>query len=384
MKTVKSKLTIFALTAFVAVAMTLCSGLSAFAQEGGEPIVVDSVIAQVNSDIIMLSSLKREMKDAVESFKRQGMPEQKANEEVTRRQAEIIANLVDELLLVQKGKELSLTDDVEKEVNAEMLRVMKEQGFKAIAEMEEAMRKEGIDPAEIRQTLRTQYMKNAVLSSEVDAKIYNNITTPEAKDYFEKHKDKFRKPEVVTISEIFLSLAGKPEAEVRAKADQIVAQLRSGADFKTLAAANSERLDQAGNRVAVQSGGKVGTFTVPDLRPEFVNALKNVAAGGVSDPIRIDEGFEILRVDERTPAGDVSTFDENKVREAITIERRDKEREAYMKTLRKDAYIKLAKEYEPTVAPILGITTATPTTASDSTAPDAKGKGKKSDKNKKP
>lgn len=380
----KSKLTIFAWTAFVAIAMMLGTGLSAFAQEGGEPIVVDSVVAQVNSDIIMLSSLKREMKDAIESFKRNGMPEQKANEEVTHRQAEIIANLVDELLLVQKGKELSLADEVEKEVNAEMLHVMKEQGFKTIVEMEEAMRKEQIDPAEIRQTLRTQYMKNAVLSSEVDAKIYNSLTPDDAKKYYESHKDKFRKPEVISISEIFLSLAGKPEAEVRAKANQIIAQLRSGADFKTLAAANSERLDQAGNRVAVQSGGKVGTFSIPDLRPEFASALKSVPVGGVSDPIRIDEGFEILRVDERTPMGDAPTFDENKVREAITIERRDKERDAYMKTLRKDAYIKLAKEYEPTVAPILGINTATPATASDSTTPDAKGKGKKSDKNKKP
>ncbi|MDQ3821531.1 MAG: peptidylprolyl isomerase [Acidobacteriota bacterium] len=338
----KSKFTILAWAASLAFAMILCSGSSALAQEGGEPVVVDSVIAQVNSDIIMLSSLRREMKDAVDSFKRQGMPEDKANQEVTRRQGEIIANLVDELLLVQKGKELNLTDEVEKDVNAEMLRVMKDQGFKTIAEMEEAMRKEGIDPAEIRQTLRTQYMKNAVLSNEVDAKIYNSLTLDDLKKYYDAHKDKFRKPEVVKISEIFLSLAGKPEAEVRAKANQIVAQLRSGADFKTLAAANSERLDQAGNRVAVQNGGQVGTFSVPDLRAEFVNGLKNVPVGGVSDPIRMDEGFEILRVDERTPMGDVPSFNENKVREAITIERRDKGREAYMKTLRKDAYIKLA------------------------------------------
>ena len=129
---------------------------------------------------------------------------------------------------------------------------------------------------------------------------------------------------------------------------------------------------------------KVGTFTVPDLKPEFADALKNVPVGGVSDPIRIDEGFEILRVDERTPASDVSAFNENEVREAITIERREKEREAYMKTLRKDAYIKLSKEYEPTVAPILGINTQPPTTAPNSTTSDAKGKGKKSDKNKKP
>jgi peptidyl-prolyl cis-trans isomerase SurA len=357
---VRSKSTNFAWTLLVAAAMTLCSGLVVFAQEGGEPVVIDSVVAQVNGDVIMLSTLKREMKDAVGSFVSSGMPEAKANEEVVRRQPEIIANLVNELLLVQKGKELSLTEDVEGEVNGEMLRVMKEQGFKTIADMEAAMRKEGIDPASIRQTIRTQYMKGAVLSREVDAKIYNGITSDEAKKYYESHRDLFRKPEVVKLSEIFLSLAGKPEADVRARATQILTQLRGGADFKTLAAANSERLDQNGQRLATKNGGEVGTFTILDLKPEFVAAIKNVAVGGVTDPIRMDEGFEILRVDERTAASDPLAFNEEKVREAITIERREKEREAYMKSLRKDAYIKLAPDYKDTVGPLLA--TDTPST----------------------
>ena len=375
----KSKLFTFAWALFVVAALSLGTRNVAFAQDG-EPVVIDSVVAQVNGDIIMLSMLKREIKDAVDAFKSQGLPEDKANAEVARRKPELIASLVDELLLVQKGKDLNLADDVEAEVNHEMLRVMKEQGFKTIAEMEEAMRHEGIDPAEIRHTLRTQYMKNAVLSSEVDAKIYNSLTGEDLQKYYNANRDKFRKPESVTISEIFLSLAGKPEAEVRAKANQLLAQLRSGADFKTLAAANSERLDQNGNRVAAQNGGKVGTYIVPDLKPEFVAALKNVAVGGVTDIIPSAEGLQIIRVDERTPASEPIAFDENKVREAITIERRDKEREEYMKKLRKEAYIRLAPEYKETVGPLLKTDTATP--ASNTTAPatpaPAKNNGKKS------
>jgi parvulin-like peptidyl-prolyl isomerase len=376
---VKSKFLVFVWTALFAAILLMVSGASVMAQEG-EPVVIDSVVAQVNGDVIMLSALKREMKDAVEAFKQQGMNEQKANEEVTRRQPEIIASLVNEYLLVQKGKELSLTEEVETEVNREMLRVMTQQGFKTIAEMEEAMRREGIDPASIRQTLRTQYMKNAVLSSEVDAKIYNSLTTDELKKYYEANREKFRKPEVVTLSEIFLSLAGKPEAEVRARATQILNQLRAGADFGTLAAANSERLDQNGDRLAVQNKGKVGTFTVPDLKPEFVNAIKNVQVGGVTDLIRSDEGFQILRVDDRKAASDPTAYDENKVREAITIERRDKARDEYLKNLRKEAYIKLAPEYQATVGPLLSI--SPPSNNTSSTTPAAN-KSEKSG-NKKP
>ncbi|HEX8844292.1 MAG TPA: peptidyl-prolyl cis-trans isomerase [Pyrinomonadaceae bacterium] len=379
----RSKLFIFAWALFAAALLTVGSGTTALAQEG-EAVVIDSVVAQVNSDVIMLSTLKREMKDAVDAFRQQGMNEQRANEEVTRRQPELIASLVNEFLLVQKGKELNLTEEVEAEVNREMLRVMTSQGFKTIQDMEEAMRREGIDPASIRQTLRTQYMKNAVLSSEVDAKIYNSLTAEELKKYYDANRDKFRKPEVVKLSEIFLSLAGKPEAEVRARAMQILTQLRGGADFGTVAASTSERLDPNGNRAAVQSKGYVGAFALPDLKPEFVAAIKNVKAGGVTELIRSDEGFQILRVDERTAASDPTAFEENKVREAITIERRDKARDAYMKTLRREAYIKVAPEYKATVEPLLstgapagGATSSTTTPGANNSTTNKTGSSKK-------
>lgn len=378
----KSKLFIFAWTMAAFAALLLISTRATVAQEG-EPVVIDSVIAQVNGDVVMLSTLKREMKDAIDAFKSQGVAEQKATEEVTRRQPELIASLVNELLLVQKGKELNLTEEVETEVNREMLRVMTSQGFKTIAEMEAAMLREGIDPATIRATLRTQYMKNAVLSREVDAKIYFGASQDELKKYYESHRDKFRKPEVVTLSEIFLSLAGKPEAEVRGRALQLLAQLRGGADFGTVAAANSERLDPSGNRIATQNKGVVGTFPVPDLKAEFVTAMKNVPVGGVTDLIRSDEGFQILRVDARTPASDPTSFDENKVREAITVERRDKERGEYLKNLRKDAYIKLAPDYQATVGPLL--TTGAPATgATSSTTTPASTNKAEADASKKP
>jgi len=362
---VKSK---FMTLIWAAVGFIALVSAPAVAQEG-EPVVIDSVIAQVNGDVVMLSTLKREIKEAIDAFKQQGMDEAKATEEVNKRRPELIASLINELLLVQKGKELNLTEEVETEVNREMARVMKEQNFPTVVAMEEAMRREGLDPASIRNTIRTQYMANAVLSREVDMKIYFRPTMDELKKYYEQNRDKFRQPEIVTLSEIFLSFAGKSESDVRAKGQEIIRQLRAGADFKTLAAANSERLDQQGNRMAVQTGGKVGTFKITDLRPELVAPLKNVQVGGVTDLIRSDEGFQILRVDERTAASDPKGFDEEQTRQAYTIERRDKERVEYMNTLRKEAYIKLADEYKATVGPLL--TTGAASTSSTTAKPES-------------
>ncbi len=77
------------------------------AQEG-ELQVVDEVIAQVNDDVITLSMLKRETKERIEALKQGGMTEQQAAAEVSKHQFDLIATLINEQLLLQKGKELDL------------------------------------------------------------------------------------------------------------------------------------------------------------------------------------------------------------------------------------------------------------------------------------
>lgn len=360
-----------AATGFV-IALLLVGPSRAMAQEG-ELQVVDEVIAQVNDDVITLSMLKRETKERMDTMKQNGMPDQQATEEVSKHQSELIATLINEQLLLQKGKELDLTGDVEAEVNHRMLEVAKEQGITTIEKLDEAMRQSGVDPVGVRQTLRTELMKQAVVQREVDSKFFFSLSRDELKKYFEAHRDKFKKPENVTISEIYLSLAGKDEAAVKAKAEQLVAQLRSGADFGAVAGANSER-EQNGNK------GKVGTFELPKLREDIVAAIKNVKVGGISDPLKTPDGYQIFRVDERTPGSDAATYNENQVREAITIERSPKEHETYLQNLRNEAFIKIADSYRPGVEPLLKLSTPTEAASkTDESAPSQKkkaGKGK--------
>ena len=163
-------------------------------------------------------------------------------------------------------------------MNSRMLDVAKDQGINSIEKLEAAMRESGIDPVATRQTLRAELMKQAVIQQEVDRKIFFGLTVDELKKYFQANQAKFIKPENVTISEIFLSSAGKNEAAVKARALELVTQLRAGADFAKVAAANSER-EANGVRVAPQNGGKVGTFEMPSLRDEIANAIKSCAGG---------------------------------------------------------------------------------------------------------
>src|SRR4030095_3804053 len=153
-----------------------------FAQEG-ELQVVDEVIAQINDDVITLSMLKRETKERIETLKQSGMTPEQAAEEVNKRQADLIATLVNEALLLQRGKELDLANEVEAEVNRRMLDVAREQGITTIEKLEAAMREGGVDPVATRQTLRIELMKQAVIQQEVDRKLFFGWTMDELKKY---------------------------------------------------------------------------------------------------------------------------------------------------------------------------------------------------------
>ena len=343
-----SKLSIVRLSVLPIALLLFLSAPQVLAQEEGAPTVVDEVIAQVNSDVVTLSMLKREMREAVETLKQRGMSDEQAAEEVAKRQPELIAGLITEQLLMQRGKEMGLSEEVEAEVNRRLLELSKQQNVKTLEDLDEAMRQSGVDPVKFRQDARVGIMQSMVLYREVDTKVYYGLSPQEVKTYYDRNRDKFRRPETITLSEIFLSTLGKTEEEVRLRAAQIVQQARQpGADFTKLVAANSEREQTRANK------GKVGAIQMSDVtRPEVSAALKNLKAGGITDPIRSEDGFTILRLDERTAAGE-SAYDEAKVREALTSERIGKERAAYMRRLRGESYVKIAEGYRASVEPIL-------------------------------
>lgn len=336
-------------SAIFLIAILFLTNLSLSAQET-ELKVVDEVVAQVNDSVVTLSGIKREMNEAVATLVEQGKTKEQAEAEIKGKQAELIASIINEELLLQKGKEIGIENEVEAEVNNRFRQKMQEVKVKSLDKLFEMMRAANIDPDAIREMWRKEITKDFVLQREVDSKVYFSWSSKEIKDYYEKNKAKFFKPETVTLSEIFLSFAGREEAAVKAKAAELVKQARAGGDFTKLAVENSERPE------VQQSKGKVGTFTYDQLKvvsEKLIEPLKTTKAGNVTEPILLDEGIEILRVDERTPASSEAVFDETEARKAMTYEKIPEERRKYLTTLRQESYIKINPTYRPSVAPLL-------------------------------
>ncbi len=140
-----------------------------------------------------------------------------------------------------------------------------------------------------------------------EAKLPNppKVTAEELQSYYNAHQDQFRVPESVTVRHILIRTpAAGPDgkvdpkvvAEARAKAEDILKQLKAGADFATLAKKYSQDPASAPN------GGMLGPVTRGRTVPEFEKAAFSTPKGQTSGIIQTDYGFHILHVDDKTEA----------------------------------------------------------------------------------
>ena len=324
----------------------LLGGTAISAQETQER-VIDEVVAQVNEGVITLSRIKRETQNIVEEQVKAGKTREEAQKMVDEKQGELITNLIHEELLVQKAKELGLDTQIEASVNERFVQIMKQYGLKTLDALYQEMEKTGADPAEIRDIWRKQATRDLVIQREVQSKEYWRASGKELREYYEKNKAKFAKPETISLSEIFIGFAGRNEADVREKAKQLVAQLRAGGDFDKAAKENDPP-------IIFEGTGRGEKLKVADMNEKLSTPIKGVKVGGVTDPIDVEQlGVAILKVTGREQASSESHFDENAVRLAILTERAPTATKEFMSTLRQESYIKIGETYRPIVSPLL-------------------------------
>jgi peptidyl-prolyl cis-trans isomerase D len=123
----------------------------------------------------------------------------------------------------------------------------------------------------------------------------NRVQIPETelRQYYEKNADRFSKPEQVHARHILLKLEGKQEEDVKKQAEDLVKQLRGGADFAALAQQYS---DDPGSKTR---GGDLGFFSRGRMVPEFENAAFSQKPNEIGDPVKTQFGYHIIQVLEK-------------------------------------------------------------------------------------
>lgn len=328
-------------TIVVALATAVTVAGSAFAQEQR---LVEEVVARVNADVITRSQYLEVLKDTENELSQQYPPEE-ARRRFEEFKPKVLDLMIDNLLVVQKGQDLGF--DVEAQVNQQMTELARQQNNMSITEFEEAIRRSGIEPSELRQRFRERLMRDMVMNQEVYSSVYRNLTEKEKREYYDKNKERFMVPGELKLSELFLSVEGRSFSEIETKARDLAASARAGTAFTDLVRKSGDP-----NRPSFANNGSLGSFkSSSELAAPISTAIESLKTGEVTDPIRLKDGVIILRVDERREASAKPYEDvASDVALALTYERSHDAEVTFVKGLRETAYIKITDGYVSEVA----------------------------------
>ncbi len=326
--------------------------------------VVEQIVARVNNQIITNTEYQRS-KDQLRDEVKQQDPND-ADKVYAEREKDVLRDLIDQQLLLEKGKDLGITGDTELIKKEDQMR--KDMKLDSIEALEKEAQKQGISWEDFQQNLRNQIITQKVIGQEVGGRL--TISTEEEQKFYGDHKQEMEQPESIHLSEILVApkpvtpaaspaktdpaapaadTAKGPAAQqaaeaaaldaAKAKADDLLKQIRGGASFDDVAKKYSDGPSAA-------DGGDLGSFTRGKLAKELEDKTFAMKAGEITDVIRTRQGYVILKVTEHQQAGIPAMKDVlPKIQDALYYDKLQPALRAYLTKLREEAYIKYAPGY---------------------------------------
>jgi peptidyl-prolyl cis-trans isomerase SurA len=307
-------------------------------------LLVEEIIAKVNGDIITKSEVERTMRSMEADLRAQGITGPRLQEALEQRTKDALRDRIDQLLLVQKGKELSI--NVDADISKYIARLQSESKIADPEKFQDYVHEQtGMPFEDYRNELRNGMLTERVVREEVARRV--QVKRDELKQYYEEHKQDFVRDERVFLSEILISTEGKDDAGIAAaekKAKDLSARATKGEKFPELVRDNSDA-------ASTRQGGDIGGFEKGKLREDIEKAVWNQPRGYVTPPIRVGNGFLILRVNEHHQAGQ-ATFEEveNEIMDKLFTPRMQPAVRKYLTELRAQAFLEIKPGFNDTGA----------------------------------
>ena len=296
--------------------------------------VVEEIVARVNDQIITQSDYDRSAEQLDAEAKQQAIPPQ----ELQQKRADLLRDLIDQQLLLSKGKELGITGETELIKRLDEIR--KQNHLDSLEDLEKAAQQQGVSYEDFKANIRNSIITQQVVRDEVGRRI--SMTPAEVQQYFKAHESEFAQPESVTLNEILIPTPAKTAAEAadtadvaaaQAQADEVEKKLAAGAKFEDLAKPSPSNPNDA-------KFVSLGEFRRGMLAKEIEDKAFALNAGQHTQPIRTKQGFIILQVTQHNPGGEGSFKQvEPQVEEAIFMERMQPKLRQYLTQLREEAAI---------------------------------------------
>jgi len=338
--------------------------------------VVEEIITRVNNQIITRSEYSRSKDQLKEEVKQQDPTN--ADKAYTEREKDVLRDLIDQQLLLDKAKDLGLSGDTELIKRLDQMR--KDMKLETMEDLEKEASKQGISWEDFKQNMRNQILTQKVIGEEVGSHL--SLSKEEEEKFYEEHKSDMEQPESVQLSEILVapkvlppatpSITPDPNAApgaapsaqpqsqpdeaakqaseqaaldaAQAKANDLLKQIKDGAAFEDVAKKYSDG-------PSASDGGTLGLFRRGQLAKELEDKTFAMKAGEVTDVIRTKQGWVILKVVEHREAGVPPLKDAlPKIQDALYYQKLQPALRAYLTKLREEAYIDIKEGYIDTGA----------------------------------
>lgn len=301
-----------------------------------DTVVIEEIVAKVNGDIITRSELERSRRQIEAELRQQNLKGAQLEEALKQREASLLRDRIDHLLLVQKAKDLNI--NVDGELSKYLAELQKNVGIADPDKFQQYVREQlGIPFEDYKNEIKNSMLTERVIRQEVGSQI--NIPRAEVLKYYEDHKSEFVREERVFLAEIFLSTQDKNPAAVEKKAKELVERARKGEKFHELARDNSDAQ-------TAKQGGDLGGWKREDLSKEIADLVFDKERNYVTDPIKRDNGFLILKVVDKHKAGQAAFEEvEGEIMNRLFAPRFQPKIREYLTALRQQAFLEIKPGY---------------------------------------
>lgn len=307
-----------------------------------EPILVDETVAKVNNDIITRSALLRAQNDYRQELAARFPDDKKKQEEEYARGSKVLLEvLIEEKLINQRAQELSI--DVEADINRSILELARQTNPQwTLKDFEDYLKAQGIDIEDVRRNYRSQLQRRVLLFREVINPVYEKLKAEEKRKWYDEHTDYFKVPGEYKLSEIFIGFEGRTESQAEEMARKAVAEGRAGIAFDQLVMKYSDP-----SRPSSKNRGELPAIKETELIDYLKVVVVKMEQGQLSDPIRTEKGFQIIKLREYKKESLIPYAEvEQQVAEQLAMERGQAKIKDYFKSLRDKAYVKVSENYK--------------------------------------
>lgn len=272
---------------------------------------LDGIAAVVNEDVVLESELRAEVDFMRQQMQRNG--QRVPPDDVMRER--ILERLILENIQLQRAEQRGISVDDEAVNNA--LRNMADRNGTNLSGLRERVEADGMDFRRLRRDIRRQLIVSRLQQREVASQV--QISDEEVDSALDRMEQSNQEEAEYNLRHILIGVSSdatdEEVDEARERAEALVEQLRDDADFASVATRESDGPEAL-------EGGELGWRSATSLPDLFVDAIRELSTGAVSDPLRSPNGFHILKVEDRR-GGAEQTVTEIKARHILLQDESD-------------------------------------------------------------